>query len=869
VSRTLRVSSFLSVTTLILAASCLPATASAQSAPQPSLASAAPQPAAKDAPAEEEATDAGKTDKAEGAGNGGAKAPAVKRAGIALPPEKAEALRVTRFEKAPVVDGLLDEEVWKTAAVMRDFYQTRPGDNTAPSQPTEVLVGYDEKTFYVAFRAHDEAGKVRATVAKRDSVFDDDWVGITLDTFNDQRRAYTFIFNPLGVQADAVHTEGRGEDYSVDVVMESKGVVTDKGYTVEVAIPFKSLRYEAGKGKFWGVNAIRSIKRLNDERHSWMPLVRGSASILNQYGRLTGLEGVSTERTIEIIPSLTLSETGKRVRSIPPAVLRSTPGLVDHGRFVNQPIALEPGLTAKFGLTPTVTLDMAFNPDFAQVEADQLVVTANQRFPLFFSEKRPFFLEGIEIFQTPLTAVHTRAIVDPDVAVKLSGKRGKDSFGVMLASDAAPGNFVGDERLDPRNERFLDKNAYVGVIRLKRDVGAQSNVGLIATTYNFIERHNHTGGFDGRFQLDSLTTFTFQALGTTSRRNFFDPERGRSSYRTGNGFGYSWVYDRTGRNFGYQFSGSGRTRDYRADVGFTPRTNTNRVSSFFRYNTDPDAKRRLTNWRVSNFFGASFDWQGRSQNWTEEAQLQLNFPRQSFIAFGYNGGYERVLEEEFGARRTAANPCDPTGAGGALRPCTFFGPDPERSAYRREFFAYGGTTPSKKYSVFAFVNYRRGALDYDFGGGRKFPRASAAAVANPHAPLDPGPGRMFVMDASLRYQPTAALSTSLAYNKSRLVRDDTGLVAFDENIISSRTTYQFTRFLFARARVDYSTLSARVRGQFLAGWTPNPGTSFYVGYNDDLNHNGFWPASGLREPGLRRNERTFFVKMSYLFRRSI
>jgi hypothetical protein len=317
-------------------------------------------------------------------------------------------------------------------------------------------------------------------------------------------------------------------------------------------------------------------------------------------------------------------------------------------------------------------------------------------------------------------------------------------------------------------------------------------------------------------------------------------------------------------------SGSGRTRDFRTDVGFTSRTNFNRFNSFVRYNTDPKKNARLVSWRVSNFLGGGPDWQGRMQSWSDEAQLQLNFQRQGFISFGYNGGYERVFEEEFGATRTAARPCSPTGSDAGLRPCTFFGADPERSAYRNEFFTYGGVTPSKKYSLFAFVNFRRGALDYDFGGGRRFPRVSRAALDfGPGAPLDPGPGNMLFAEASIRYQPTQGLSTSLNYTKSRLVRNDTGLVAFDDNIFSSRTTYQFTRFLFARARIDYTTLDARARAQFLLGWTPNPGTAFYAGYNDDVNYNGYSRINGLYEPGLRRNERTFFVKMSYLFRRSM
>src|SRR2546425_5223086 len=299
---------------------------------------------------------------------------------IVLPAEKAKPIRVPRFDKAPVIDGKLDDEVWKQAAVLKDFYQTQPGDNITPSKPTEVMFGYDSKTLYLAFHCYDDPDKVRVTVAKRDEVFGDDNVRLLLDTFNDQRRAYVLGWNALGIQQDGIMTEGSGTDFSVDIVMESKGMMTSDGWTVEVAIPFKSLRYEAGKDKLWGIHIWRNFFRFNDELDSWMPNSRDIASLLSQEGHLTGLEGISTERTLEIIPSLTLSETGKRVSALTGPQLAANPALLDPGRILNPPVKADLGLTAKYTVTPTVTLDLAINPDFAQVEADQTVITANQRF---------------------------------------------------------------------------------------------------------------------------------------------------------------------------------------------------------------------------------------------------------------------------------------------------------------------------------------------------------------------------------------------------------------------------------------------------------------------------------------------------------
>lgn len=772
--------------------------------------------------------------------------------------KKMQPVSVTRFDKPPVIDGKLDEEAWGTAAVLQDFYQTQPGDNIAPSQLTKVLLGYDKEFFYIGFQAFDESGKVRATIAKRDSVLEDDNIRIYLDTFNDQRRAYVFIFNPLGVQQDGILTEGGTENYSVDVLMESKGLLVKDGYNVEVAIPFKSLRYLAGKEKLWGVHVLRSVKHRNDEQNSWQPIIRERSGFLTQQGHLTGLDELSGARTLEFIPSLTLSQTGKRITALPPGAASFDPSLTDPGRFVNKPLSFDPGLTAKLGITPTITLDLTLNPDFAQVEADQTVITANQRFPIFFEEKRPFFLEGIDIFRTPLNAVNTRAIIDPRVAVKLTGKLGRNTFGFIAAEDIAPGSFSEEEQADPAiRNRFGDlfgKKAYIGVVRLQRDISKEDSLGLIATTYNFKGRHNHLGGFDGRFRLNPTTTLQFQALGTTTRGTFRDADLGRNIYRTGNGFAYSLRLDSNGRNWKYAFSGSGRTSDYRSDVGFARRVNTNNELLRIQYISDPKPKAKLITWSVINITQANFDWLGRSQLLNTNTQVNFTFPKQGYLGLGFQKGYERVFEEEFGPKRTAT------------RSGTFLGDDAERSAYRQVYFGFVGMTFSKAFSFDSEVVYTQGAFDFDFGSLPRYPRVSPAALLDPDARLDPGPGSELTIFSALTYKPTDAARLTLNYTKDRLVRYDTKRVAFDDNIVELRGTYQFNRFMFARARIDYDTLAANIRGQFLLGWTPNPGTAFYAGYNDDLNYNGYSPFTDQFEPGFRRNGRTFFFKVAYLFR---
>ncbi len=833
---------------------------------------------------------------------------------IVIPPEKSNPVGVPKFAAPIIIDGKPDEEAWKDASVFKDFYQTSPGDNIAPSKPTEVLVMYDEKNLYVAFKCWDDKDKIRATVAKRDNVFGEDNVRMWLDTYNDQRRAYILGFNPLGIQQDGIFTEGQGADFSVDIVMESKGIIEDWGWSVEVKIPFKSLRYTAGKGKMWGFNLARNIDRFNDEFDSWMPDDRNVSGFLIKHGKIKGLDGIKYERTLEIVPSITVSETGERKTTIADAgfaqfggfdPIFNPIGLQDPGRFVNNPVKQDIGVNLKYTISSNVTLDVAVNPDYAEIEADAPVVGANQRFPIFFEEKRPFFLEGKDIFDSPLQSFYSRTIVDPDFAAKLTGKIGKNSFGFLAASDNAPGNYSEDERgelnvclnarqFDPpdqqrrcRNEEFVNKNALFGVLRFKHDIGKENNVGFFATARTFPKNRNFTGGFDGTFKLNPRTVLTFQVLGTHSRKFFYSPENDNVKYQSGNGFGYFLSADYTTDRHGWFAEASGRTGDYRADAGFTPRTDTNRFFLANRVSTKSNPTARIIRANWSQFGRYETDWKGRVQGAVIGSNVGINLQGSTSLRFEGGIGFEKIYEEEFGAKR---NPAANIQGG-------FFGA-PTRSAKQPYFSINFNKTVNKQLSVYGFVGSIFNSFDFDFGAGPRYPRASPAFqsylsspdyndyirllylyqadpvnVPPPNFPqppqLDPGKGRQFDLEVGGEYKPVDPFRISLNYTKSRLTRDDTRLQAYDTNIFTIRSTYQFTRFIFTRLRYDYDTLSRRASGQLLFGWNPNPGTAFYVGYNDRFSLSGFNPFTGQHENGFVRNGRTFFIRASYLFRKSL
>lgn len=761
---------------------------------------------------------------------------------FSIPPEKASPVDVPKFETAPKIDGRLDEEVWKQAAQFKNFVQTEPGYNIAPSKETIAYMGYDEENLYIAFMCFDEPDKIRATVAKRDAVGGEDYVGVFLDTFNDQRRAYVLLFNPLGIQADGIEISGQGSDFSVDIVMESKGMIHSDGWSVEVKIPFKSLRYETGEEKFWGVNFWRRIDRFNREIDGWMPMKRG-VSELQQLGKITGFTDIKTERTLEIVPSITLSESGERVEdpNNPPFF----------SRFINRPIENEIGASIKYQITPNITLDAAINPDFAEVETDAPVILANRRFPVFFPEKRPFFLERIDIFRSPLQVVNTRNIANPDVALKLTGKVGRNTFGILGAVDDFP-------------ER--DSKAYVGVLRLERDIGENSNIGMFATQYHFgSKRHNHLLGFDGKFQLDPRTVIDFQVVGTHSRRFFYNPDIDDTEYRTGNGFAYRLIYDYTGRNRGYIIGINGRSRDYRADVGFTRRTNTHQANFGYRLQTEPKPEKQLIQTTLRGSADLDVDGRGRLQYTGTNANLSFDFQNQLELYFSGGVGVEKIYEDEFGARRNDSQ----SGA--------FFG-EPSRGAFQYSGRVGVEKSFGKRISFEADIGFTANDLDLDFGASEKYPRVSPTYLdyllglpfdpTLDEPPIDPGKGLSFGYELEVDLQPTDSLNIRLAYERTKLTRYDTDQTAFDASILSLRSTYQFTRFIFARARLDYETVEGSLNSQVLFGWNPNPGTAFYIGYNDNSFYRGYNYFADQFDLGFRRDERRFFIRASYLFRKS-
>src|SRR5919112_2278889 len=376
-------------------------------------------------------------------------------------------VQIPRLEVDLSVDGKLDEAVWGQAAVLTGFSQFSPTDGVPAADSTQVLVWYSETAIQFGIRAFEAHGSVHATLADRDRIASDDHVQILLSTFNDGRQATVFAVNPFGVQSDGAlvetgSTSGNGfnnavvkrevADLSPDFVFESKGRLTDYGYEVEVRIPFKSLRFQPAREQSWGINVVRLVQHSGHE-DSWAPARRARASFLAQSGRLVGLTDMRRGMVLDFTPSLTSRTTGG-------------PGSSGWDYSGGGP---ELGGTVRWGVTNNLTLNGTANPDFSQVESDAQEFAFDPRQEIFFSEKRPFFLDGIEQFTTPNQLIYTRRIVQPVAAAKLTGK----GFGTDIALLSA----VDDPGVSPNG----DDHPVYNLLRLQRDVGAKSRLGLVYT----------------------------------------------------------------------------------------------------------------------------------------------------------------------------------------------------------------------------------------------------------------------------------------------------------------------------------------------------------------------------------------------------
>ena len=742
---------------------------------------------------------------------------------------------IPRLEDVNIdVDGRLDDDAWTHAAVLTDFTQYEPVEGIPATEPTEVRVFYTSDAIYFGIRAFDtEPEALFANLVERDrSAFVDDWIRIMLDTFDDHRQAYVFYVNPLGIQTDGLWIEGMQRrmassvsiDFNPDFIWESDGRVTAEGWVAEIKIPYTSLRFRQVPVQAWGVQVAREVKRTG-YKQSWAPLTQNISNVLAQSGRLVGLQDLRPRRLVEINPVM----TGKRVGQT-----------VDD---VYQQDSFEPdfGVNGRIGITQNLILDAAFNPDFSQVETDANRITVNERFALFFPEKRPFFLEGTEIFRTPRNLVHTRQIADPIGGAKMTGKVGSFNVGYLGALDEAPKTLYGG-----------DNSATFNLVRARRDVGAGSTIGVLYTDRSVpgTGRFNRVVSGDARLLFARRYTLTTQFANSWTSDGSGEPTRVAPLVAA--------EFQRSGRSFQFQARFDDVHGDFNTESGFIPRVGDTelfaRVSGV-RFGKPGAIIEQMSFAVQGNVFYDHDEFWGGGRPFEGEVELHpsFTFRGERTLMFILRDGYFRFRPEDYAAYEIE-------GPNGEALPFTV----------RNDL---------THMLALGFVPRIRITSDLQLSGRLYYREVPIYVEGSRGVEIQTAP------NVTLRL--TSAAQVTLDYTYSRLWRTRDRTVFSIAHIPRARVQYQFSKSLLVRGVVQYSleerdalrdptteqpilinglvqdvTESGRFESQFLLKYEPSPGTVFFVGYNRLMR--------GLANVRLSQMDLVgegLFVKASYLLRR--
>jgi len=561
--------------------------------------------------------------------------------GLAATGESASRPRAVavRTSSPPQIDGALDDAAWRCAERLTSFVQERPFEGAPASESMEVRLAYDSQNLYIGIHAYySDLSIIRAGRADRDQIDDDDTVTVWFDTYLDQQRAYAFTVNAYGVQGDSLVSAGGGGsgggggaggarrnrgagNSSWDALFESAAAVVANGWTAELAIPFKSLRYPgraADEAHAWGFQIRRTIGGKN-ESDVWAPVTTQIYGWMRQFGVLDGMSDLSPSRNLELLPTVTAIRT------------RTLEGAAVYGHDV----AREAGVSVKYGITSTLTVDFTLNPDFSQIESDHPQIQVNQRFPLFFEELRPFFLEGQEIFRVAGNLLHTRTIVDPRYGAKLTGKVGRWVLGAIVADDEAPG------RVEPP-ESGHSETAQLAIGRVRLDVGSDSNVGLMVTNREFRDTHSRVGAIDAQFRLDATQRLSLRAVTSHHRDEEGINRRGAM---------YGADYRREGRHIRASAHLFSISPQFKTDMGFVPRVDERRFGGDVAYVLWPGGW--VTDWGPSVTYSRNYTHGGVLQD--EEYRVGVDVAFSSNLTV--NSDVSRELErfEGIDFRKTRFN----------------------------------------------------------------------------------------------------------------------------------------------------------------------------------------------------------------------
>ena len=741
--------------------------------------------------------------------------------------------RIPRVYRAPQLEDFLENRPREAELTVTDFRQNTPGDGTPATEATTAYLSYDDKNLYAVFVCHDEAGQVRAHLSKREASDQDDGVGVLLDTFRDFHRAYFFYSNALGVQTDAIYTEGQGYDFSFDTLWDNAGRITGDGYIVFFSVPFKSLRFSNDPQQTWGVALYRVILR-KSEYDYWPYVTQRVAGLTQQFAPVGGLEKVSPGRNIQLIPY----------------------GLLAHDHFLDQPSGGPPGfvdkyehragLDAKFVSQDALTMDLTLNPDFSQVESDDPQVTVNQRFAVFFPEKRPFFIENAGFFLTPINLFFSRRMADPQFGSRVTGKVGNWTLGALVIDDRQPGQGFTS---GPYDTRAVD-----GVVRVTREFGNQSYVGGFFSSRDFADTSNRVASLDARLKFSKNWVVDIQGVHSWTRQDLnagqnclsFRASNPAWGSQQGNALWADASY--SGRHFSFSTSYNDFSPNFCTELGFVNRIDIGQNNLFGAYFWRPEKSKVVDFGPTAS---ETVDWNHNNilEDWQVAVGFQVDLTKQTTLSINRGEAYE--LFGNIGFRKHSTS-------------------------------LLAATQPYKWISFSA--RYTQGIGENFFPAPGLLPFLANASRVNFGLTLRPS-SRFRFDDLLIYYR----LGTRPGWTTPPFTP---GQSVFNNYLNRAKLNYQFTKELSLRLILDYNATIANAQlldvqtnlggvngGPFapsklfttdvLLTYLLHPGTAVYAGYNNgftDLSLANVAGGIGPRGSPANTTNRLFFVKLSYLFR---
>jgi hypothetical protein len=713
-------------------------------------------------------------------------------------PSQTPTLLISRVSEPPRLEDFLDGSPPAGFTAITGFVQREPGDGVPASQKTTAYISYDDDRLHIVFVCEDtQPDQMRARLARREDISGDDSVALVLDTFHDRRRSYLFIVNAHGIQLDGIVSEGQEDDYSFDTLWKSEGRRTPSGYAVRIELPFRSLRFPAAEKQTWGIAVARVIPRTN-ETVFWPYITRRVAGFGQQLATLEGLERISPGRNMQLIPYGVFAGA----RQFEPA----PPG----GRYATDSDA-RVGLDGKIVIKDAFTLDLALNPDFSQIESDEPQVTINQRFEVFFPERRPFFIENATYFETPIQLVFSRRIADPQFGARVTGKTGGWALGALTIDDRAAGR-----QLPPQDPAFGDR-AGIGIVRAQRDFGEQSSLGVLATSRDFAGTFSRVASADGRWKVNDNWVAQGQ-IAVSQTREADSAESGTAAFAE---------VIRDSRTFSWGMSYLDISPEFRVPLGFVRRVDTRQIEQQMEYNWRPDGKAVL---RYGPEFSmlANWDYAGRLQDWEINPEFDLELTRQTYFFVGHEQSMELFEGIEFRKHSTDVS-------------------------FQSDWFTWLSGGAGLAWGT--EVNFFPGE------GARPYLASGREAEVN----VTVRPGSQLRLQQSYLYSGLSTRDTGSTIFTNHILRSR--LTYQFTRSLSMRAIVDYEAVRPNAGLVDLED-ERQLTGDVLFTWLLNPGTAVYVGYTDRYERfDPFEEPSDDRRPSrLRSTGRQVFVKASYLFR---